>query len=222
MQWPAYDIRTTMSLWTGHRSGFQQREPAAARPPPNVGRRGFALSNVFLPRGEDGRPSRSVVDSYTNTGFVVNGTLLPGAVILLPEAALLWNVESMEDITWDSLIALRVLSPKPGRLPSSRARLQALSVPAMQSAWPGVAGQERTTAHWLAKAQPCDNRQRSVADADNARCCCRRRRARAEMCIVGTGRRIQRLPPAVMDQARHRPARSARLRPRATVRTGTR
>ena len=72
---------------------------------------------MFLPRGEDGRPARTTVESYTNTGFLVNGTVLPGAVVLLPEAALLWNVETMEDITWDSLVALRVLSPKPGLPP---------------------------------------------------------------------------------------------------------
>jgi hypothetical protein len=85
---------------------------AAGRPPC----RNFALTNMFLPRGEDGRPSRSVVESYTNNGFVVNGTQYPGAIVLLPEAALFWNVSSMDEVTWDSLIALRVLSPKPGKL----------------------------------------------------------------------------------------------------------
>lgn len=92
--------------------GNRQHSPSAAVRPP---RRHFALSNIFLPRGEDGRPSRSVVESYTNNGFVVNGTLFPGAVVLLPEAALLWNVSIMDDVNWDSLIALRVLSPKPGK-----------------------------------------------------------------------------------------------------------
>ncbi len=88
----------------------QPTHAAAAHAPT----RRLSLANIFLPRGEDGRPGRIVVEQYTNTGFVVNGTLQPGAVILLPEAALLWKVESIEDITWESLTALRILNPKPG------------------------------------------------------------------------------------------------------------
>jgi hypothetical protein len=101
-------------------STAQTRQPtfciaaAAAAHPYRAPTRHLSLSNIFLPRGEDGRPARTTVESYTNTGFLVNGTLLPGAVVLLPEAALLWNVETMEDITWESLVALRVLNPKPG------------------------------------------------------------------------------------------------------------
>jgi len=43
----------------------------------------------------------------------VNGVLIQGAVILLPETTLLWNVSKMEDITSESLVALRLLLTKP-------------------------------------------------------------------------------------------------------------
>ncbi|KAJ1476022.1 NADH dehydrogenase 1 alpha subcomplex assembly factor 3 [Baffinella frigidus] len=57
--------------------------------------------------------ARTVVESYHDSGFIINGTLMQGAVMLLPSSQLLWNVSNLEDITWDSLVALRMLQKKP-------------------------------------------------------------------------------------------------------------
>jgi hypothetical protein len=67
---------------------------------------------------------RTSVDSYNKHGFVVNGVLIQGAVILLPETTMLWNVSKMEDITSDSLVALRLLRSKPGSLRTSSCMLR--------------------------------------------------------------------------------------------------
>ncbi|EKX44614.1 hypothetical protein GUITHDRAFT_72009 [Guillardia theta CCMP2712] len=54
----------------------------------------------------------TVVQSYNQYGIVVNNVILPGAVLLLPKTSFLWNVNSMEDITVDSLKVLTMLSPR--------------------------------------------------------------------------------------------------------------
>ena len=74
---------------------------------------------------------RSTIESYNSEGFVINGTLVKGAVVILPETVMFWNVGEMKDMTWDSLSIVNVMAKKP------------------------------------------------------------------EVCILGTGRRLQRLPPEV-------------------------
>jgi len=54
----------------------------------------------------------TVVQSYNQYGVVVNGVILPGAVLLLPETSFLWNVNSLEDITPDSLKVLTMVTPR--------------------------------------------------------------------------------------------------------------
>mmetsp|Transcript_60378 Transcript_60378/g.148535 ORF Transcript_60378/g.148535 Transcript_60378/m.148535 type:complete len:231 (+) Transcript_60378:201-893(+) len=56
---------------------------------------------------------RTIVESYKSNGFVVNGVLITGSVLLLPEAVLHWNVNEMKDLTWDSMSVIRVLARKP-------------------------------------------------------------------------------------------------------------
>lgn len=74
---------------------------------------------------------RSTIESYNSEGFVINGTLVKGAVVILPETVMFWNVGEMKDMTWESLSIVNVMAKKP------------------------------------------------------------------EVCILGTGRRLQRLPPEV-------------------------
>jgi hypothetical protein len=58
--------------------------------------------------------SHTVVQSYTDEGFVVNKTLITGAMILLPQTYLHWNVNDIKDVTWESLSIIRLLAVKPG------------------------------------------------------------------------------------------------------------
>jgi hypothetical protein len=81
----------------------------------------MSIDKYSLFGGEEAGEQRTSVDSYNKHGFMVNGVLIQGAVILLPETTLLWDVTKMEDINSDSLVALRLLRTKPG-LPRSRSR----------------------------------------------------------------------------------------------------
>lgn len=72
-------------------------------------RRNLSLTNIF-----ESDDSRSMVESYSPHGFVVNGMLMQGSVILLSNTQLVWNVRSLQDITWESLAVLQVLKQKPG------------------------------------------------------------------------------------------------------------
>jgi len=75
-----------------------------------LGQRHMSFENVF----GDSDGSRTVVESYHESGFMVNQTLLQGAVILLPSSSYLWNVTDVEDITVDSLVILKMLKKTPG------------------------------------------------------------------------------------------------------------
>lgn len=79
----------------------------------NLARR-MSIDKYSLFGGDEAGEQRTSVDSYNKHGFMVNGVLIQGAVILLPETTLLWNVSKMEDITSESLVALRLLLIKPG------------------------------------------------------------------------------------------------------------
>lgn len=76
--------------------------------------RRMSIDKYSLFGGDEAGEQRTSVDSYNKHGFMVNGVLIQGAVILLPETTLLWNVSKMEDITSESLVALRLLLIKPG------------------------------------------------------------------------------------------------------------
>ncbi len=77
-------------------------------------RRFMSIDKYSLFGGAEAGEQRTSVDSYNKHGFMVNGVLIQGAVILLPETTLLWNVTKMEDISSESLVALRLLRTKPG------------------------------------------------------------------------------------------------------------
>jgi hypothetical protein len=76
--------------------------------------RHMSIDKYSLFGGDEAGEQRTSVDSYNKHGFMVNGVLVQGAVILLPETTLLWNVSTMEDITSESLVVLRLLLTKPG------------------------------------------------------------------------------------------------------------
>ena len=76
--------------------------------------RHMSIDKYSLFGGNEAGEQRTSVDSYNKHGFMVNGVLVQGAVILLPETTLLWNVSTMEDITSESLVVLRLLLTKPG------------------------------------------------------------------------------------------------------------
>jgi uncharacterized protein len=91
-----------------------------------------ALESIFGSAVEEGS-ARTVVESFHDSGFIVNGTLMQGAVMLLGSSQLMWNVSELDDITWESLVALRMLKLKPGAAPlllSIRATL--LAAPQLQ------------------------------------------------------------------------------------------
>ena len=58
----------------------------------------MSIDKYSLFGGEEAGEQRTSVDSYNKHGFMVNGVLIQGAVILLPETTLLWDVTKMEDI----------------------------------------------------------------------------------------------------------------------------
>ena len=49
------------------------------------------------------------VDSYSHSGFVVNGVSLRGAVLLLPRLSLMFSVPTLDELTPRSLEVLRLL-----------------------------------------------------------------------------------------------------------------
>mmetsp|Transcript_27167 Transcript_27167/g.52972 ORF Transcript_27167/g.52972 Transcript_27167/m.52972 type:complete len:282 (+) Transcript_27167:330-1175(+) len=81
------------------------------------GRRGmnspFDAMNML---GGSAEPGRTIVESYTQDGFVVNQTFVEGAAILLPRMIVHWNVTEMSDITFESLSILRIMQDKPEML----------------------------------------------------------------------------------------------------------
>lgn len=78
--------------------------------------RAMSLNNMnLLARGEsDTQSSWTIVESYDSKGFVICGTLVSGAVLLLPQTVLHWNAKTIVDVTWESLSVIRILSRKPG------------------------------------------------------------------------------------------------------------
>ena len=52
------------------------------------------------------------VGGYTSRGFNVSGVRVGGGVFLLPSMAMLWDVESVESLTSDSLILPQILIPR--------------------------------------------------------------------------------------------------------------
>lgn len=51
------------------------------------------------------------VEGYSAAGFTVNGVILPGAVFLLPQVSLLFEVPTLANLTPRSLEVLRLLHP---------------------------------------------------------------------------------------------------------------
>ena len=84
------------------------------RAPASEQTRFMSLDKYELFGGDEAGEQRTTVDSYNKHGFVVNGVLIQGAVMLLPVTTLLWNVAKMEDVTTESLVAFRLLRTKPG------------------------------------------------------------------------------------------------------------
>ena len=58
----------------------------------------------------------TLVDSYSASGFVVNGVYLRGAVLLLPRLNLLFDVASLEELTPRSLDVLALIDFQPDML----------------------------------------------------------------------------------------------------------
>ena len=56
--------------------------------------------------------SSSVIDGYHPGGFSINNVQFDGPVVVLPELTLFWRVDSFEDMTAESLVALEVVKPK--------------------------------------------------------------------------------------------------------------
>eukprot|EP00658_Telonema_sp_P-2_P015596 TRINITY_DN16010_c0_g1_i3.p1 TRINITY_DN16010_c0_g1~~TRINITY_DN16010_c0_g1_i3.p1 ORF type:complete len:170 (+),score=34.53 TRINITY_DN16010_c0_g1_i3:164-673(+) len=54
-----------------------------------------------------------VVDGYTEFGFKVNDNLVLGSLLLMPRNYFSWNVDSLADLTKDSLAVLDVVTPVP-------------------------------------------------------------------------------------------------------------
>lgn len=52
--------------------------------------------------------------SYTEKGFVVNSVHMDGAVMACGTLFTLWDVQSMQDVSPDSLSLLLLLRPPPG------------------------------------------------------------------------------------------------------------
>ena len=52
------------------------------------------------------------VGGYTSRGFNVSGVRVGGGVFLLPSMAMLWDVESVEGLTADSLVLPQILIPR--------------------------------------------------------------------------------------------------------------
>ena len=61
---------------------------------------------------------------YTSGGFTVNDTHVQGAVLCLSNLVLHWHVQSLADISVDSLAVLDIIKPKPGDRPDHPASLK--------------------------------------------------------------------------------------------------
>jgi uncharacterized protein len=48
-------------------------------------------------------PGRPYIERYGPGGFKISGTVFTGAVLILPDAALVWPVTGMEEVTPESL-----------------------------------------------------------------------------------------------------------------------
>jgi hypothetical protein len=91
-----------------------QQAHVRVRAPASEQTRFMSIDKYELFGGDEAGEQRTTVDSYNKHGFVVNGVLIQGAVMLLPVTTLLWNVAKMEDVTTESLVAFRLLRTKPG------------------------------------------------------------------------------------------------------------
>ena len=100
----------------------RQRAAAAWRASAAFTARRWVGEQSGLSAVRDKRPSRiasdslqlagideTVVDSYAKWGFVVNGVALPGAVLLLPKASMLFQPQNVSEITPASLSVLTLL-----------------------------------------------------------------------------------------------------------------
>ena len=76
----------------------------------------------------------TVVDSYARWGFVVNGVALHGAVMLLPNASLLFEPKSVAEVTPESLAVLELLE-NPTRMLVLGCGRQGGRVPPAVRAW---------------------------------------------------------------------------------------
>ena len=75
---------------------------------------GFRKATSETPTAELAGNVATEVDSYTTSGFVVNGISMAGAVLLMPRLRLLFSLTRVEDLTPRSLEVLRlcdVMSP---------------------------------------------------------------------------------------------------------------
>ena len=91
----------------------------------------------------------TVVDSYARWGFVVNGVALHGAVMLLPNASLLFEPKSVAEVTPESLAVLELLE-NPTRMLVLGCGRQSRRVPSGVRAWctkHGVAIEALSTQH---------------------------------------------------------------------------
>lgn len=116
--------QSSLSGWLHYASCQQlpstdtQRKLWRRRQTQTGGNSGRAMSldhmNLFARGDSDMQNSWTIVESYNSKGFVICGTLVPGAVLLLPQTVLHWNAKTIEDVTWESLSVIRILSRKPG------------------------------------------------------------------------------------------------------------
>jgi len=53
------------------------------------------------------------VNGFTDHGFMINGVLVPGGVMLLPETSFMWNCTNVSDITEESLRLVKLINPRP-------------------------------------------------------------------------------------------------------------
>ncbi|KAL1529509.1 hypothetical protein AB1Y20_000455 [Prymnesium parvum] len=66
-------------------------------------------SGLNDPLAQSQSDSVSIIHKYTTGGFIVNGVLLSGAVMVMPRHSLLFGVYHVRDLTPHSLEVLRVL-----------------------------------------------------------------------------------------------------------------
>ena len=76
----------------------------------------------------------SEIDSYSQTGFVVNGITMRGAVLLMPELRIMFSIPRVEELTPRSLEVLRLCNVTPPLLIIGCGR-QVVRPPAAVRAW---------------------------------------------------------------------------------------